>query len=62
MQCTFAHFDHEIRYKTDVPRNYRTKLCINFTSKGYCTYGERCQYLHLPAHLEDGQKTRSSSE
>lgn len=62
IQCTFAHFDHEIRDRTDVPRNYRTKPCINFTNKGFCTYGERCQYLHLPATPDDGQKTRSSSE
>lgn len=65
IQCTFAHFDHEIRHRTDVPRNYRTKPCINFTNKGFCTYGERCQYLHQPTNTtthDDGQKTRSSSE
>lgn len=63
IQCTFAHFDHEMRGRPDVPPNYRTKPCINFTNKGFCTYGERCQYLHLPARPDDdGQKTRSSSE
>jgi hypothetical protein len=45
--------------------NYKTKICINFSNKGYCTYGDRCQYLHCNSDYgeneEDGRLTRSNS-
>lgn len=42
---------------------YKTRPCINFTKKGFCSYGNRCHYLHIEADLEEeGKKTRSNSE
>ena len=29
-----------------VPAKYKTTLCQQFFSKGYCNYGPRCQFLH----------------
>ena len=45
-ECTFAHGEHELEVKRHVHDNYRTKECKNFFNKGYCTYGERCQFYH----------------
>ena len=57
-ECTFAHGEHELLWKAHVHSNYRTKECKNFFNKGYCTYGERCQFYHSqkPVHLQDLHK------
>ena len=26
----------------------KTSLCKNFTEKGYCSYGKKCQFAHGP--------------
>ena len=62
-QCTFAHSDSEIRDKIHISQKYKTKVCYNFSIKGFCSYGSRCHYLHLATQEEDdGLKTRSNSE
>ncbi|CAG9316774.1 unnamed protein product [Blepharisma stoltei] len=45
-QCAFAHGIHELREKTALPNNYRTKRCKQFYELGYCLYGTRCQFKH----------------
>lgn len=44
--CSFAHGEHELKEKTDVPRNYKTKPCKRYHRDMYCPYGKRCQFLH----------------
>lgn len=29
----------------------KTSLCKNFTEKGYCSYGKKCQFAHGPEEL-----------
>jgi hypothetical protein len=29
-----------------LPSNFKTKVCTQFHTEGYCPYGERCQFLH----------------
>ncbi len=57
-ECTFAHGEHELLQKNHLHHNYRTKQCINFWQKLYCTYGSRCQFYHedVPAHLKPKRK------
>ena len=43
--CSFAHGDRDLR-TTSNPLNYKTKLCKTFSEKLYCSYGNRCHYLH----------------
>lgn len=54
--CLFAHGDYEMRRKA-VPKNYKTKFCINILRTGWCPYGTRCQFLHK----EDGPDTAPGS-
>lgn len=35
-----------MRDKLHCNRNYKTKLCNNFSQTGFCKYGERCQFRH----------------
>ena len=44
--CSFAHGEHELKQRTDIPRNYKTKQCKRFHKELYCPYGPRCQFLH----------------
>jgi hypothetical protein len=30
-------------------RSYKTKGCHAFSKKGYCCYGERCNFIHYQA-------------
>lgn len=45
-QCSFAHTYDELKKKTHLPSNFKTKICENQQRQGYCQYGERCQFLH----------------
>lgn len=40
--CSFAHGNHELQKKSDVPKNYKTKMCKKFHKDLYCPYGARC--------------------
>lgn len=44
--CSFAHTPDELKEKTDVPKNYKTKLCKRYHKDLFCPYGSRCQFLH----------------
>ena len=58
-RCAFAHGYEELRQKTHLASNYKTKPCKQFFELGYCMYGPRCQFKH---RIEDsGPNTASSS-
>lgn len=40
--CSFAHGLDELKSKTDVPKNYKTKLCKRYHKDLFCPYGSRC--------------------
>jgi len=40
--CSFAHGAHELKKKTDIHKNYKTKQCKRFYKDGFCPYGTRC--------------------
>ena len=40
--CSFAHGPMELNSKTNIPKNYKTKLCKRFHEDLYCPYGPRC--------------------
>ncbi|CDW71071.1 zinc finger protein [Stylonychia lemnae] len=44
--CSFAHGQHELNTKQNIPKNYKTKLCKRFHEEFYCPYGPRCQFKH----------------
>ncbi|CAG9319204.1 unnamed protein product [Blepharisma stoltei] len=59
--CAFAHGIHELREKTTLPNNYRTKKCKQFYELGYCLYGTRCQFKHRefsPSNLKINLNTQ----
>ena len=43
-KCMFAHGYDELRSVSS--SNYKTKKCKQFHEKGYCQYGNRCQFKH----------------
>ena len=45
-KCAFAHGAEELRQKTHLSSNYKTKKCKQFYELGYCMYGNRCQFRH----------------
>ena len=55
-KCAFAHGESELRVKTHIPNNYKTKKCRQFHQQGFCRYGQRCQFIHM-----EGQISRSVS-
>jgi hypothetical protein len=50
-KCSFAHGESELRNKistkNDENEKYKTKPCRSFLEKGYCSFGNRCQYTHI---------------
>jgi len=56
-KCSFAHGVEELSEKRHVPTNYKTKVCKQFHEELYCSYGARCQFIHLETSetSEDGQ-------
>lgn len=46
-KCAFAHGSEELTEKKHLPSNYKTKVCKQFHEELYCSYGERCQFIHL---------------
>jgi hypothetical protein len=50
-KCSFAHGEFELRNKilakNDDYEKYKTKPCRSFDEKGYCSFGNRCQYTHI---------------
>lgn len=45
--------DHDFPLDHPLPRPSKAKssLCKNFTDKGHCPYGSRCQFAHGPQEL-----------
>ena len=44
--CVYAHGRDELKEKSLIPLNYKTKRCNQFFNLGYCTFGHRCRFLH----------------
>ncbi|CAF5014380.1 unnamed protein product [Rotaria sp. Silwood1] len=40
---------------------YKTELCRNYSSNGYCSYSSRCQFLHNYNKIKDLNKLNYSS-
>ena len=45
-KCSFAHGIEELREKSHLNTNFKTKPCRSYFINSYCNYGNRCQYLH----------------
>jgi len=43
----FAHGVTELSERRNLPSNYKTKICKQFHEELYCSYGPRCQFIHL---------------
>lgn len=54
--CAFAHGGQELRQKTHVTSQYKTKKCRGYHENGFCPYGSRCQFVH-----EERTKNRKAS-
>ena len=62
-KCAFAHGMQELRSKSDVLINYKTKLCKHYFDHGICLYGPRCHFSHeasLPS-AESSAKSKLAS-
>lgn len=47
-KCSFAHGEVELRKKTfNLYKKLKCKECKGFKDKSYCSFGSRCQYLHI---------------
>lgn len=60
-RCAFAHGYDELRQKTHMTTNYKTKPCKQFYELGYCMYGKRCQFKHKDELDESDVRTASNS-
>jgi hypothetical protein len=60
--CAFAHGYEELRNKTNMGSNYKTKKCKQFHEQGYCIYGNRCQFKHRDLSEETTASSPKSSE
>ena len=45
--CCFAHGKDELKKKTYLNSNYKSKICKHYHKNGVCPYGYRCQYFHI---------------
>jgi len=45
--CRFAHGRGELRVKPKPHWKYKTAMCKKFLA-GYCPYGSRCNFVHMP--------------
>lgn len=59
-KCSFAHGIHELTEKKHLPSNYKTKVCKQFHEELYCSYGARCQFIHLE-NIEKAQVNELAS-
>jgi len=58
-KCAFAHGTRELRNKTLLASNYKTKKCKHFFEFGYCVYGNRCQFSHTGADTQTSTPSTS---
>jgi hypothetical protein len=45
-KCQFAHGPQDLRINMEHNRSYKTKGCHAFAKKGYCCFGDRCNFIH----------------
>ena len=45
-KCCYAHGKDELKGKTHVASNFKTKVCTTFQEQGFCQFGNRCKFLH----------------
>jgi hypothetical protein len=50
--CAFAHGPEELQQNLIPNMKYKTKRCLAFFRRGYCRFGDRCNYLHQMASSE----------
>lgn len=60
-KCAFAHGFEELSEKKHLPNNYKTKICKQFHEELYCSYGSRCQFIHLNNAEEEQQSILSKA-
>lgn len=60
-RCAFAHGYDELRQKTHITTNYKTRPCKQFYELGYCMYGKRCQFKHKEDSDDSDTRTASNS-
>jgi Zinc finger C-x8-C-x5-C-x3-H type (and similar)/CCCH-type zinc finger len=59
-KCFFAHGYNELR-SISSGSNYKTKKCKQFHEKGYCQYGNRCQFKHRDLSQETAADSPNST-
>ena len=61
--CTFAHGENDLKVpkiiKKEVPSNYKTMLCKNWTTNNLCLYGDKCVFAHGKDDLKTIEKKPS---
>lgn len=57
-KCSFAHGYDDINAKNELGRNFKTRACVQFHKELYCSYGDRCQFLHVQIDLENPNTSR----
>jgi len=60
-KCFFAHGVEELAEKKNLPSNYKTKIWKQFHEELYCSYGSRCQFIHLDNEEEVQENTLCSA-
>ena len=59
--CAFAHGYEELRNKSNMGNNYKTKKCKQFHELGYCIYGNRCQFKHRDTSADTAPSSPKSN-
>lgn len=60
--CAFAHGYEELRNKSNMGSNYKTKKCKQFHELGYCIYGNRCQFRHRDVSIDTAPNSPKSTK
>ena len=45
-----------------VPMNYKTRLCVRFSSEAGCPFGEKCHFAHGQAELRDFKANQMANQ
>jgi len=46
LEKNYLSLQNKIKEKNNMKLNYKTELCKKFQTKGYCPYGNKCQFAH----------------
>ena len=65
INCDYAHGEDELRHENpDTPKvikgNYKTVLCNNFMSRGFCFHEDACTFAHGQHELNSGKDATSA--